>query len=111
MATLDPKSGYAVLINTFYVAPEKAKELLAILEQATEETMRARPGFVSANLHISDDHTRIVNYTQWRTRADFEAMLQDPTARIHMHEAASVATSFDPVIYELRYSEAAGASS
>jgi hypothetical protein len=64
------------LINTFYVAPEKAEELQAILERATDETM-----------------------------------LQDPTARIPMHEAASVATSFDPVIYELHYSEAARASS
>jgi quinol monooxygenase YgiN len=106
MATLDPKNGYAVLINTFYVAPEKAEQLLAILERATDETMRARPGFVSANLHISDDRTRIVNYAQWRSRGDFEAMLQDPTARVHMHEAANVATSFDPVIFELRYSEA-----
>jgi quinol monooxygenase YgiN len=111
MATLDPKNRFAVLINTFQVAPEKAEELLAILEQATDETMRSQPGFVSANLHISDDRTRIVNYAQWRTRADFEAMLKDPTARIHMRQAAEIATSFDPVIYELRYSRTAEPSS
>ena len=83
MAMLQPKSGCLVLINTFKVAPERAEELLALLERATEQTMRFRPGFISANLHLSADRTRIVNYAQWRSRADFEAMLKDPAARVH----------------------------
>jgi quinol monooxygenase YgiN len=104
MARLDPKDGYAVLINTFRVAPERAEELMALLEQATKETIRFRPGYVSANLHLSDDRTRIVNYVQWRSRADFEAMLQDPVARDHIAEIGKVAMSFDPMMFELRYS-------
>ena len=107
MATLDPKDGYAVLINTFHVAPERADQLLALLERATKETMRSRPGFVSANLHVSTDRTRVVNYAQWRSRIDFETMLQDPQARIHIQEATEIATSVDPVICELRYSDQA----
>ncbi len=105
MATLDPESGYMVLINTFRVAPERADALLALLEQATAETMRHRPGYVSANLHVSDDRTRVVNYAQWRSRADFEAMLADDVARVHMREAAAIAESYDPVICDLRYSD------
>jgi quinol monooxygenase YgiN len=108
MATLDPKDGYAVLINTFYVAPDRAEELLALLTAATQETMRFRPGFISANLHLSLDRTRVVNYAQWRSRADFEAILQHPEARVHMKEAANIAASFDPVLCELRYSDNAG---
>ena len=107
MARLDPKDGYAVLINTFYVAPERAGELMTLLERATQETMRFQPGYVSANLHLSSDRTRIVNYAQWRSRADFEAMLRDPTARAHIAEVGKVATSFDPVIFELRCSDPA----
>jgi hypothetical protein len=53
MARLDPKDGYAVLINTFRVAPERAGA--------------------------------------------------------HIVEAGKVATSFDPVIFELRYSDSAEA--
>lgn len=47
MTRLDPRDGYAVLINTFRVAPERAEELMALLERATQETMRFQPGFVS----------------------------------------------------------------
>lgn len=79
------------------------------LQQATEEAFRSRPGFLSANLHLSDDRTRIVDYAQWRSRADFEAMLQDPSARAHIAEAEGIA-SFDPVIFELRYSHQAEAT-
>jgi quinol monooxygenase YgiN len=109
MARLDPKDGYAVLINTFRVAPERAEELISLLEQATQETIRFQPGYVSANLHLSTDRSRIVNYAQWRSRADFEAMLRDPAVRAHIAEAGKVTTSFDPVIFELRYSVSAEA--
>lgn len=103
MTKLDPIDGYAVLINTFTVRPEKAEALLALLEEATE-TMRRMPGFVSANLHLSENRERIVNYAQWRSKADFEAMLKNPQAQPHLKEAAGLAESYDPVIYDLRYS-------
>jgi quinol monooxygenase YgiN len=96
-----------VLINTFRVEPERAEELMTLLERATEQTIRFQPGFVSANLHVSADRTRIVNYAQWRSRADFEAMLQNPGARAHIAEVGKIATSFDPVIFTLRYSDQA----
>jgi quinol monooxygenase YgiN len=107
MAMLDPNDRYAILINTFQVAPERAEELLSLLQRATEETIGSHAGFVSANLHMSDDRTRIVNYAQWRSKADLEAMWQDPQARVHMEEAARIATSYDPVLYELRFSDQA----
>ncbi len=110
MTKLDPRDGYAVLINTFRVAPERAEELMALLERATQETMRFQPGFVSANLHLSADRRRIVNYAQWRSRADFDAMLRDPAARAHIAEAGKVANSFDPAIFELRHSDLAEAT-
>lgn len=101
-ATLDPSAGYVVLINTFTVEPDRAEELLANLSVATDTGMRNLPGFVSANLHLSHDKTRIANYAQWRTQHDVDAMMQDPTAMQHMRDAAKIATSFDPVYYELR---------
>jgi hypothetical protein len=61
------------------------------------------PGFVSANLHVSLDRKHVANYAQWKTRADFEAMLKNPVARGHMTQAAAIATSFTPTLYELRH--------
>ena len=68
------------LINTFAVAPQRQGELVALLDAATEEVMRKLPGFVSANIHRSLDGKRVVNYAQWRSKADFEAMQKDPAA-------------------------------
>jgi quinol monooxygenase YgiN len=108
MTTLDSKDRYATLINTFTVEPERAEQLLEILSRATEETMRHLPGFVSANLHLSLDRKHVANYAQWTSRADFEAMLKNPVAQGHMKEAAAIATSYTPILYELRHVHAAG---
>jgi quinol monooxygenase YgiN len=107
MTTLDPGDGGVALINTFRVKPGKAAELVAVLTEATETTMGKVPGFISANLHVSEDGTRVVNYAQWRSKADFEAMKADPRAREHMGAAAALSESFEPVLYELRYSHSA----
>jgi heme-degrading monooxygenase HmoA len=61
--------------------------------------MRHLNGFRSANIHVSTDATRVVNYAQWESAEAFQAMLADSTARVHMQEAAAIATSFDPHLY------------
>ena len=102
MTTLNPNDGYVVLINTFTVEPDKAEALFTELLEATEQGMRPRPGFVSANLHVSTDRKHVTNYAQWRSQADIDAMMADPKAQTHMKRAADIATSFDPIYYELR---------
>ena len=104
MTTLDPDDNYVTLINTFQVEPEHADELAELLHHASE-VMSALPGFVSANLHVSEDKTRVVNYAQWRSKADLEAMYRNPDAQPHMKSAANLADSYDPVLYTLRFSD------
>ena len=106
MTRLDPKDDYATLINTFEVDPDEADRLVAVLHRASD-TMRTLPGFVSANLHVSTDRKRVVNYAQWRRREDFEAMLKNAEAQPHMKEAADIAKSYEPVLYTLRYADGA----
>ena len=52
MTTIEQNSGYATLINVFTVEPDRAAELAALLHTATQEVMRHRPGFRSADVHI-----------------------------------------------------------
>ena len=104
MTTLDPADDFIVLINTFTVEPDRAEELLANLTRATRDVMWPRPGFVSANLHISQDRRHVANYAQWRTQQDLDGMMNDAEAGRHMAEAADIATSYDPVYYTLRES-------
>jgi quinol monooxygenase YgiN len=99
MTTIEPHSDYATLINVFTIDPDKAAELAAVLDSATEEVMRRQPGFRSANIHISTDHTRVVNYAQWDSAESYRAMLANPAAQQHMADAASLAISFDPHLY------------
>ena len=68
------------LVNVFSVAPENQEKLLDMLIEATQQTMRHLPGFVSANFHRSLDGTKVINYAQWRTQEDFQAMLANPEA-------------------------------
>jgi heme-degrading monooxygenase HmoA len=69
--------------------------------------MKPMPGFISASIHKSIDGTRIVNYAQWRSNADFEAMTRDESARPHMEAAARLAT-FDPILCDVEESFSLG---
>jgi quinol monooxygenase YgiN len=86
------------LINVFRVDPAQQADLVALLTEVTEDVMQHQPGFVSANLHVSLDGTRVVNYAQWRSREDFAAMLRDPVAGAHMSAVAAIADA-DPRLY------------
>ncbi len=92
---------YVTLINVFTVEPAKQQQLVDLLVEATDKTMQHLPGFVSANIHKSLDGTRVANYAQWRSVKDFQAMLKNPEAIPHMQQAASLATSLDPKLYEI----------
>ena len=99
--TIDPAQQVVTLINVFTVEPERQQELVDLLDRATDEVMRHLPGFVSANLHASLDGSRVVNYAQWRSVADFQAMLANPDAGSHLKAALDRATAA-PHLYAVR---------
>lgn len=99
MTTISQGYENATLINVFTVAPDRAEELAALLSESTEEVMQHMPGFISANIHLSTDRTRVVNYAQWQSAEAFMAMQSNPDAQIHMRKAAELAESFDPHLY------------
>lgn len=100
MSTIKKDPSILTLINVFTVAPEKQQELVDLLVEATEKTMRHLPGFISANIHRSLDGKKVVNYAQWKSKADFEAMRSNPQAGPHMKAAAALA-EFDPILCEV----------
>ena len=57
------------------------------------------PGFISANIHVSTDGTRVVNYAQWQSPEAYQAMFEDPSTREHMEICAAIATGFEPHLY------------
>jgi quinol monooxygenase YgiN len=93
------------LINVFTVKPERQEQLITLLIEATEAVMQHQPGFISANIHRSIDGQRVTNYAQWRSREDFEAMLQNPEAQVHMRQVTDVVDSFEPHLYQVVFAE------
>jgi quinol monooxygenase YgiN len=102
MAQIDVSRECITLINTFDVDPRTADALIALLDDATEQVVRNRPGFLSASIHRSLDGKQVVNYAQWQTLADFEAMRRDPACMEHIEAAAALAIRSSRVLYTVR---------
>jgi heme-degrading monooxygenase HmoA len=100
MATISQSPKVLTLVNVFTVDPAKQQELVDVLIGATGHTMKHMPGFISASIHKSYDGTKVVNYAQWKSREDFEAMTRNPDAIPHMKAAAALAR-FDPILCEV----------
>ena len=107
MATIEKGRNLMNLVNVFTVDPERQEELAELLIRATDETMRHIPGFISASIHRSLDGTRVINYAQWRSRADFAALQTNSRAKPHM-EAATRLAKAEPVVCEVIYSVSNG---
>ena len=100
MVQITSGNDVVTLINVFTVSPENQQKLIDMLVEATQKTMRHIPGFVSASFHKSTDGSRVANYAQWRKAEDFEAMLRDPRAAVHMKPILEIATN-DAHLYEV----------
>ncbi len=107
MTQITQNADVVTLINVFTVEPQDQQRLVDSLAESTESAMNRLPGFVSANIHKSFDGTKVVNYAQWESREAFEAMLENPEAAPHMKEAAEIAVSFEPHLYEVSFVAAA----
>lgn len=84
MPSISKENRVVVLINVFTVEPANQQKVVDMLVKATETTMKNIPGFISASIHKSLDGVRVVNYAQWRSQRDFEAMRNNPGAQAHM---------------------------
>jgi quinol monooxygenase YgiN len=100
MTAIDKNNKLVTLINIFTVEPAKQQQLVDLLIQATETSMRHLPGFISANIHRSLDGTKVANYAQWRSGEDFQAMQKNPAAKPHREQAAALA-KFEPGLDEV----------
>lgn len=100
MITIAKGTGFVTLINVFTVEPENQQQLIELLTQATEESVRSKPGFISASLHKSLDGTKVTMYAQWRSAEDYQAMREDPAPLPYLERALAIA-KFEPGMYEV----------
>ncbi|MGL4311140.1 MAG: antibiotic biosynthesis monooxygenase family protein [Paracoccaceae bacterium] len=89
------------VITTFEMTPGTCDDVLDALRAAYEEVIRHQPGFIGAAIHVNDAHTRIANYSQWKRREDFQAMLRTPEMRARNRHISALCARFEPVMYEV----------
>ena len=89
------------VITTFEMSPATAHDLMEALQAAYDQFIRHQPGFLGAGLHMNDAMTRVCNYSKWRRREDYQAMLRTPEMRDRNRVIASYCRGFEPVMYEV----------
>ena len=101
MPQIDRNFEGQTVITTFEMTPGTCQDLLDALTSAYDAFIRHQPGFRGAGLHVNDAQTRIVNYSQWRRREDFQAMLRTPEMRERNRKIAELCSRFEPVMVEV----------
>jgi|tagenome__1003787_1003787.scaffolds.fasta_scaffold19996832_2 hypothetical protein len=99
--TIAAGTGVLTLITTFTCPEVRQNELVEALDRANSEVFSHFDGFISASLHASLDRTRVVNYAQWRSTADFDAAYAHPDAQKHHAEIMAIAESADPRLFHV----------
>lgn len=101
MPSIERGAAHQTVITTFEVMPGLAQDLLDLLRSAYADVISRQPGFIGAALHVNDAQTRVANYSQWRHREDFLAMLRSEEMRRRNREISAICKSFEPVMYEV----------
>ena len=101
MPLIRTDNSYQTVITTFEMTPGTCQDLLDELTSAYEEFISKQPGFIAAGLHVNDAQTRIANYSQWKRREDFQAMLRSQEMRTRNRRIHALCKSFEPVMYDV----------
>ncbi|MBU2944199.1 antibiotic biosynthesis monooxygenase family protein [Shimia thalassica] len=101
MPHIDQNAELQTVITTFEMTPGTCQDLLDALQDAYDNFISKQPGFIAAGLHVNDAQTRIANYSQWRRREDFQAMLRSDEMRERNRKINLLCRSFEPVMYDV----------
>ncbi len=101
MPKISRDANVQTVITTFEMTPGTCQDLLDALTDAYDAFISKQPGFIAAGLHVNDAQTRIANYSQWRRREDFQAMLRSDEMRERNRRLNELCRSFEPVMYEV----------
>lgn len=101
MPVIAKSESHQTVITTFEMTPGTCQDLLDLLTDAYTNFISKQPGFIAAGLHVNDAQTRIANYSQWKRREDFQAMLRSDEMRHRNRAINELCKSFEPVMYDV----------
>ncbi|MCP9850382.1 antibiotic biosynthesis monooxygenase [Cyanobium sp. Morenito 9A2] len=96
-----------VLINVFHLDPDQAEAFVATQVGEYKRLQGVFPGSLSANLHLSLDRTRAVNYAHFSSVDTYLAMRDSPAFAEHLLRLKGLVRQAEPQLYSVIYTQAA----
>ena len=93
MSEISHQNELATFIVDFKVGSDKIQQLSEIAQQNIENVMSKKNGFVSANIHKSDDATRVINYVQWNSSDGMASVFNDGVENSYQSELKKISDS------------------
>ncbi len=97
-----------VLINVFHLDPDRAEAFVATQVGEYKRLQGLFPGSLSANLHLSLDRTRAVNYAHFSSVEAYLAMRENPAFLEHLERLRGLVLRAEPQLYTVAYTQNAG---
>lgn len=97
-----------VLINVFHLDPDRAEAFVATQVGEYKRLQGVFPGSLSANLHLSLDRTRAVNYAHFSSVETYLAMRDSPAFAEHLERLKGLVLKAEPQLYTVAYTQNAG---
>ena len=106
MPDIRQDSDVVTQITTVKLPPDHQDEVVNLMIERSR-FMATQPGFVSVNLHRSQDGSHLVNYIQWTSAEKLMAAHHAPEFREKWPRFGELASEIDPCLYEVVHIEAA----
>ena len=106
MTDIAENQGIVTQITTVKMKPTNQDEVLQLMEERAK-FMATQPGFVSVNLHRSQDGSHVVNYVQWTNAEKLKAAQHSPEFRAKWPRFGELVQEVEPCLYEVVLSKVA----
>ena len=106
MPDIRQRAGIVTQITTVKMRPDNQEEVLSLMMERAK-FMAKQPGFVSVNLHRSEDGSHVVNYVQWIDKERLKAAHHSPEFREKWPKFGELVQDVEPALYDIVQIEAA----
>jgi hypothetical protein len=94
-----------VLINVFRLDPDRAEAFVTAQVSEYKRLQGVFPGSLSANLHVSLDRTRAVNYAHFSSVDAYMAMRRSIAFAEHLERLKGLVLQAEPQLYTVAYTQ------